>query len=650
MAHKREIKGEPVWGKMREAMTPVGVRMKRFGAIVAKGFRKVLEQLRELGKALIVWVIHQRERAAQKKIEEGGGSRVIDAQAESAPTSSEIQMPEGEPTVSSGYYSGKRVRRSEMRRQEQQKKLRYVIAALCGVVLIAYLVLCGTVCKEEMLPNTRVNGQDLSGMTLEQASEVLGETFQKEYADATLTVEATGKEYTVELGKALDLDAQEVAEKAFAHGHTGFFRRGLVWMFSNIWGYHKTVLPHIGNEETLKVSVEAAGLLKINTAVADSYKVSQKKITFTRGTSGQVVDAEKLYDELSDAVDKGDYESTIACPLTTSAPKALNIKKVYKEVHTEPVNATLDPKNNYEVVDDQKGISFDEKKAAEVIEPLKEGESVSIPLKFTTAEITTQKLKDGLFRDQLGTYTTNVTGTAARLNNVRLAAEHCNGTILLPGETFSYNDVVGERTAARGFQKAGAYLNGETVQELGGGICQVSSTLYCATVLSNLEIVHRENHIYESTYVPLGLDATVSWGGPDYQFKNNTDYPVKVVASYSGGICTCELLGTKTDDITVKFTNDVLETIYYGTVKQEDSSKMQGYSEVTVAGENGYRVQTYRELYNKNGQRISKEKEALSIYRKRDQVIKVGTMVPAPVVPQTPEPAQAAEAAVQATG
>ena len=289
----------------------------------------------------------------------------------------------------------------------------------------------------------------------------------------------------------------------------------------------------------MQTSVKDSGVLKVDTAVADSYKVSKNQITFTRGTSGQAVDEDALYECITDAVDDGDYETVITAPMKDSEPKALDMDKVYKKVYTKAKDATWDPKKNYAIVASTTGVSFDKKESAAAMEGLEEGESKSISLKLTTADITTQNLEKNLFKDRLGTYSTNVAGTAARINNVRLASQHCNNTILLPGETFSYNEIVGQRTAARGFQEAGAYLNGKTVQELGGGICQVSSTLYCATVLSNLEIVHRENHMFESTYVPLGLDATVSWGAPDYVFKNNTKYPIKVVAGYANGVCTC---------------------------------------------------------------------------------------------------------------
>lgn len=523
---------------------------------------------------------------------------------------------------------GKRVRRSQLRKQQQKRTQRYLLIGLCAVVVIAYLVLCGTVCKEGMFPNTKVNGQDLSGMTLQEAEDVLTRDFQEKYAKAALTVEAEGKSYTVDMSKVLDLKADEAAENAFAHGHTGFFRRGLVWLFSHIKGYHKTIYPHIKDEKAMQASVKDSGVLKVDTAVADSYKVTKNQITFTRGTSGQAVDGDALYESITEAVDAGDYETVITAPMKDSQPKALDIDKVYQKVYTKAKDATLDPKKNYEIVASTTGVSFDKKEAAAAVEGLEEGESKSISLKLMTADITTQNLQKNLFKDRLGSYSTNVTGTAARINNIRLASQHCNNTILLPGETFSYNEVVGQRTAARGFQEAGAYLNGKTVQELGGGICQVSSTLYCATVLSNLEIVHRENHMFESTYVPLGLDATVSWGGPDYVFKNNTKYPIKVVASYANGVCTCEIWGTKTDNITVKFVNEVLSRNPYSTVTVKDDTKPVGYSVVTEEGENGSRVQTYRELYDGSGKRISRTKESFSVYTRRNQVVTVGTKKP----------------------
>lgn len=503
----------------------------------------------------------------------------------------------------------------------------YGLAGLAVVLLAGYLVLCGTVCQGVMLPNTYVNGHDMSGMTLEEATEVVENTFAEDYDAISLTVAANEKKYTVDLTNTLERNAADLAQEAYEHGHGAFFSRGMVWILSHMKSNARNVLPHVSDEAALEENIAASGVLEVDTAVADSYELSDAEITFTRGTSGQAADREQLKEAVLQAANQGAYDQVVQCPMTSSEPKALDLDQVYQEVYAEPVNATLDPDHDYAVVDAVQGIDFDKEEAAAAIADLKEGESASVKLKRVDAEITTDDLESNLFQDKLGTYSTNVSGTAARLNNVRLAAQACDGTILLADEVFSYNDVVGQRTAERGYQKAGAYLNGATVQELGGGICQVSSTLYSATVLSNLEIVQRQNHTYESTYIPLGMDATVSWGGPDYQFKNNTKYPIKVVASYSGGVLTCQIWGTKTDEITVKFTHEVLATISYGTVKQEDSSMAAGTSVVSAAGENGYKVQTYRELYDASGNLISKTEEAYSVYSKRDQVVLVGTKV-----------------------
>ncbi|MCD8008715.1 MAG: VanW family protein, partial [Clostridiales bacterium] len=168
-------------------------------------------------------------------------------------------------------------------------------------------------------------------------------------------------------------------------------------------------------------------------------------------------------------------------------------------------------------------------------------------------------------------------------------------------------------------------LHGDTGQERGGGICQVSSTLYAATLYANLEIVERHNHTYASSYIGLGLDATVSWEGPDYQFCNNTSYPIKIVAEYYDGYLTVTLLGTKTNSNYVKMVSETLETIAYSTITKNDSSQYEGTSTVTQKGENGYKVQTYRQVYDSDGNLLSETEEAYSVYSKHDEIIYVGT-------------------------
>ena len=227
-----------------------------------------------------------------------------------------------------------------------------------------------------------------------------------------------------------------------------------------------------------------------------------------------------------------------------------------------------------------------------------------------------------LFRDVLGEARTHVSGSAGRIGNVKLSAKLINGIVLNSGDTFSYNDSVGKRTEARGFKPAPAYVKGETVDEVGGGICQTSSTLYLACLLSNMEITERYAHRYVPAYIDWGMDATVSWGGPDYKFTNNTLYPVKIVTEYSKGSLTIKLLGTNIDGIRVKMTNEVLSKTPWETVYQEDSTMTPGSPDVVkVTPYTGYKVKTYQTIYDKNGSVIDSHFEAASDYKVRNKVV-----------------------------
>jgi len=250
----------------------------------------------------------------------------------------------------------------------------------------------------------------------------------------------------------------------------------------------------------------------------------------------------------------------------------------------------------------------------------------------------------------VGKCTTYVSGSYDRVSNVRLAAKTINGLILLPGEEFSYNESVGERTSDRGYKKAPAYSDGKTVQELGGGVCQVSSTLYKAVVLANLEVTEHHNHTYESAYIGLGMDATVSWDGPDFRFKNNTTYPVKIVAEYDDGALTCKIRGAKLDDYEVQFVADILKTNPYSVKYEKDSSMKAGKTKVLQSGHNGYVVQTYRIIVDSKGNQISKEKEDKCTYSRKDALVAKGTKkAPAATTKKKEETAKTTEKPAQNT-
>ncbi len=203
----------------------------------------------------------------------------------------------------------------------------------------------------------------------------------------------------------------------------------------------------------------------------------------------------------------------------------------------------------------------------------------------------------------IGTFTTNTTANSKRNTNVRLACEAVNGTILQPGEEFSFNSTVGQRTEAKGYQEASAYNNGEVVQEIGGGVCQVSSTMYNAVVKAGLKTSSRQSHTFEPTYVTPGTDATVSWGGPDYKFINNSDNPIGIRASYGSQTCTVSIYGIPVleEGVTQSLSSEKTKDYTTGT-EEERASGLQSTWEVRL-------------IVKKDGEEISRNVDHVSTYK-----------------------------------
>ncbi len=541
------------------------------------------------------------------------------------------------------------------------------------LVLGGYTALCASVNTEQILPKTRIVYQlaqqdkkasatdssaapagqeaaltlapvDVSGLSEADAAALLEDNFHQCYDNQTMTVTANGGTYTVSVGNALSLDTAALAEQAIAPSRAPFFRRGLSRLKSVFARTNVPALPVVGSEEQLRANIQDSGLMDIDTTVQTTYKVEDKQLVLVKGKTGHSVDQDGLVQQISAAVEAGDYHTVIESAMLTGQVNSMDWEKVQKKVCKTPKNATLklsDNRRDYDIVEAVTGVSFDVDAAQKALEAAPEGGTVKQALKYKAPKITTKKLKKNLFTDKLGTYTTKVSGTWNRISNVRLAAEKCNGIILCNGDSFSYNKTLGERTAANGFKTAGAYLNGTTVQEYGGGICQISSTLYSATLNANLQIDERHNHTFASSYIGLGMDATVSWGGPDFQFTNDKDYPIKIEASYWNGYATVNIWGTKTDKLTVEITSDTQEVIPFKTIYQNDSSLYVGETRVAQRGSDGYKVQTYRKIYD-DGKKVSSNKEAYSVYKPHDQIIYQGTKEKPVVVPPSTDDAAAA--------
>ena len=497
-----------------------------------------------------------------------------------------------------------------------------MIAVIIAAVLVAaYLALCAYAGSlDTFYPNRHINGIDVGGLTVSEAQSALetrlpAQTIilvnEERQLQTTLTVAELG--YTAE---SFAGDAQFWMD---AERDTPFLRRG--WAYLATLSGHWPGGAHWPDMDEAVLTKTVARLTEVLTEPpADtSGELDGQTLRITKAHDGYA--PESLRPLLSDIASYSQSGYTIPVTLETLPARDLTAQQLHDRLHGEMKNASYDAASG-SIVPEQFGADFDVAAAQTALDGAAPGETVSVPAVIEEPEVTASDLKMLLFRDVLGEARTHVSGSAGRIGNVKLSAKLINGIVLNSGDTFSYNDSVGKRTEARGFKPAPAYVKGETVDEVGGGICQTSSTLYLACLLSNMEITERYAHRYVPAYIDWGMDATVSWGGPDYKFTNNTLYPVKIVTEYSKGYLTIKLLGTNIDGIRVKMTNEVLSKTPWETVYQEDSTMTPGSPDVVkVTPYTGYKVKTYQTIYDKNGSVIDSHFEAASDYKVRNKVV-----------------------------
>lgn len=359
--------------------------------------------------------------------------------------------------------------------------------------------------------------------------------------------------------------------------------------------------------------------------IESNYYIDGSNLVLSKGTDGVVINSDSLKNEIIYAISNLDSNSCrIEIPVISKKATALDLNKIHDEVYRAPKDAyyTTSPYVIYPHVD---GIDFAITLEEAINSYNANPEGCTIPLKVLAPNIPTSQIGSEAFPNLLGSFKTNfATSNVNRSTNIRLATEKINGTVVMPGEVFSYNQTVGKRTAAAGFKSAAVYVGGEVTTGIGGGICQVSSTLYNSVLLSNLEIVERTNHGFNPGYVPAGRDATVSWGGPDFKFKNTRNYPIKILASVSGGTILVEIFGLQTsDDYEVEIESYITSYIKYSTIERQDASLAKGVTKVIQSGSNGCRSVCYR-ILKKNGEVVEKNLLSKDTYSPHNKIVAIG--------------------------
>lgn len=476
-----------------------------------------------------------------------------------------------------------------------------------------------------ILNGISIQGIDVSNLTKEEALNKISLAVNEHISP---NIQAYHGEFECEFSPSqldANFDITSAVDKAYGIGRS-----------DNIFKNNFSILNVLmsGLNINIEVTYDTESLNSIITNINDllpdklvnpDYYIDNTSLIITSGTDGYIVDNNKFTYEVLQALSNIRESSRFEIPVKNATASNINIDEIYKNIYKSPTDAYFTT-NPYTFYPSSTGLEFDISidDAKKMLE--EKQEQYTIPLKITYPNVSTNDIGFDAFPDQLSSFSTSFkSSNSNRSTNIRLCASKINGVVLMPGETFSFNSTVGKRTPEAGYKEAPAYLNGKTIMDYGGGICQVSSTLYNAVLYSNLEITERYNHGYQPSYVKSGLDATVSWGGPDFKFTNNRNYPIKIMTDTSNKILNIYIYGLKTEnDYTVKLEARYLSTVYYSTTYQKDASLAPGETKTIQSGSNGCKTATYKYLYDKAGNLVSSECISRDTYNPHNAIIAVG--------------------------
>lgn len=503
-----------------------------------------------------------------------------------------------------------------------------VIFAILALFILAFSTVFAliNINNDKIINGIQIQGIDVSNLTSDEAKEKVS-TIMNNFLDHEITIkhdDFTAVLIPKQFGVSFDVD--KAITDAYSIGRSGNIFENNFEILNSLLKNNSILIDVNYDEAIFSSNINEINGLLPDKVVNSDYYVDGTTLHITRGKDGVAVDEEKFKkDVLSNLEMLNLKTSDIDIPVVNKKATQIDIDAIYKEVHKAPVDAYYTT-NPYVVYPSSTGLDFDISldEAKQILS--EEKDEYEIPLKVLYPSVSTNDIGSEAFPDMLSKFSTSFTSSNSnRSTNIRLAAQKINGTVLMPGETFSYNQVVGKRTAAAGFKPAPAYFGGEVVQEYGGGICQVSSTLYNAVLYANLEITERTNHGFKPSYVTPGLDATVSWGGPDFKFTNNRDYPVRISCDTSGKILKIYIYGLKRDtDYKVVLESKYVSTVYAKTTYKTDPSLASGETKVIQSGSNGCRTVAYKYLYDSNGTLVSTECLSRDTYNPHNKVIAVG--------------------------
>lgn len=518
----------------------------------------------------------------------------------------------------------------------KNRRLWYVINIMTVlIVIISFSVIFAllNLGKNTIAKGVLIKGIDVSNLTVEEATNKINESLNVELLKGiNLKYE---KDYNVDFTPdqiQYKYKVFDAVKQAYSIGKEGnIFQNNYTLLSAAFLGKNIDV-DFDYNNESLQGIVDDIASKVPGLVIQASYYIEGNQLIIDKGQKGIEIDKEDLKDKILENlknrdVSKGIIDSKvqeIEIKANEVDPDPIDIEKIYKEIYSEPKDAYYIPEP-FKLFREEEGVDFaitmDEAKA--ILNENKE--EYVIPLKLTPASKTIDDIGTEAFPYLISSYTTKYDASNInRSGNLKIAADKINGTVLMPGEEFSFNEVVGKRTIQDGYKNAKIYENGQVVDGLAGGICQISSTLYNSVLLANLEIVERRNHSYTASYVPAGRDATVVYGTQDFKFKNSRTYPIKLEAKVANGIAEFQIHGIKEEvEYDIKIIPVTTQTIPYQTEYVPTPGLAPGQQVVVQAGHSGYKVTTYIEK-RLGGAVISKNVLSNDTYNAMKSIINIG--------------------------
>lgn len=479
---------------------------------------------------------------------------------------------------------------------------------------------------DTVFPNVHLAGVNVGGMTGPQALAAVEEAVTVTYAAETLEVQLPDRTLTFDPTQTnVALDAREAVDQALAYGKDGN-------AFSAFLAYTKSSSQRVDIDLTTTMNLDTAYIRGIiDEAAAEvareeqptrvNYDQRVKRLDISVGIPSLKLDADGLFDAVCQAYSAGNM-TALTWEYTEGTLDPVDLKSYEASFCSEPSDAWYDA-DNHTLVADESGWGFDAADAQRKLDNTVHGGKLSVQLEEIPAQLTLEELDQQMFGDKLESRSSYYwKWQTNRTRNLELACEGINGTIVNPGEVFSFNEILGERTEEKGYMPATVF-GGEGNMAAGGGICQVASTIFYTVLYLDLETVMRYPHSYSVDYVPLGMDAAIYWDdGQDYRFRNTRQHPIRIEANTDNDHVNITFWGVEENDNYVVMTYEILESWEDEDEELVNKDKPAGYRESIQAPYTGMKVEAYQSVFDGDG-KLLKTDHYYSYYYSRPRIWEV---------------------------